>query len=216
MKFCIKKIGSIIVIAYVLLLFQNLTAQTDADLVNISTLDSTIIVDIKYATADNFMGDTLYSANICILRRAVAERLVKVQQSLREQGFGLKIWDGYRPLSVQQKMWEKMPDPKYVANPQYGSNHNRGAAVDVTLVDSLGNEVEMPTEFDDFSDEAASGYPYGSKKALKNREILQRAMRAQGFTTIKSEWWHFNDCDVKKYPVLDIPLEKFETISPRN
>jgi D-alanyl-D-alanine dipeptidase len=186
-----------------------LLSQQPGDLVDITELDSTIVVELKYATADNFLEDTLYSANICLLRRAVADRLVMVHHSLRSIGLGLKIWDGYRPLSVQKKMWEKLPDPRYVANPQRGSNHNRGAAVDVTLVDREGNELEMPTDFDDFSRKAGSRYSYVSESAKRNRTILQDAMRAQGFLTISSEWWHFNDKDCKKYSVLDVPLEKF-------
>ncbi len=186
-----------------------LISQQPGNLVDITKLDSTIAVELKYATKDNFLGDTLYSANICLLRRAVAERLVKVHQSLRQKGLGLKIWDGYRPLSVQKKMWKKLPDPKFVADPQRGSNHNRGAAVDVTLVDLEGNELEMPTDFDDFSEKARGAYPNVSEQAKQNRTILQDAMKAQGFLTISSEWWHFNDRDCKKYSILDIPLEKF-------
>lgn len=186
-----------------------LSAQRADDLVDIRELDSTIVVDLKYATADNFLHDTLYSANICLLRRAVAERLVKVHKMLQAEGLGLKIWDGYRPLSVQKKMWQKLPDPRFVADPARGSNHNRGAAVDVTLVDRYGNELEMPTKFDDFSPAAASDYPYGSATARKNRERLKQAMRSQGFRPTSSEWWHFNAHDCKKYSILDIPLERF-------
>lgn len=197
-------------IIVILILFPGfLISQEPGDLVNITEIDSTIIVELKYATKDNFLGDTLYSANICLLRRAVAERLVQVHQTLRKRGFGLKIWDGYRPLSVQKKMWKKLPDPKYVANPQRGSNHNRGAAVDVTLVDLKGHELEMPTDFDDFSPKARSDYPSVSDQAKRNRKILQDAMQEQRFLTISSEWWHFNDKDCKKYSVLDVPLEKF-------
>lgn len=184
-------------------------AQDQSDLVNILDLDSTIVIELKYATKDNFLGDTLYSANICLLRKAVAERLVNVNQLLRKKGYGLKVWDGYRPLSVQRRMWEKLPDPKFVANPKRGSNHNRGAAVDVTLVDLNGNELEMPTYFDDFSPKARSDYPKVSEIAKTNRKILQDAMRSQGFQTISSEWWHFNDNECKNYPVLDVPLDKF-------
>lgn len=185
----------------------SLFAQETGDLVNLADMDSTIIIDLKYATTDNFFGDTLYSANICLLRKTVAERLVRVQQDLQKKGYGLKVWDGYRPLSVQKKMWEKVPDANYVANPTTGSNHNRAAAVDVTLVDSQGNALEMPTGFDDFSEKAASAYPDVTEKALKHRTILQQAMRKQGFETIRSEWWHFNDPDRKKYSVLDVPLK---------
>ncbi|MDZ7332169.1 MAG: M15 family metallopeptidase [candidate division KSB1 bacterium] len=198
-----------LLILLLMLLPIGLSAQRPDDLVNIKDLDSTIIVDLKYATADNFLHDTLYAANICLLRRAVAERLVKVHRTLQAEGLGLKIWDGYRPLSVQKKMWQKVPDPRYVADPARGSNHNRGAAVDVTLVDRYGNELEMPTKFDDFSPAAASDYPYGSATARKNRERLKQAMRSQGFRATSSEWWHFNAHDCKKYSILDVPLEQF-------
>ena len=184
--------------------------QHEIDLVDVSTLDSTIIVDLKYATADNFMGDTLYSANICLLRKDVAKRLIDVQKELRRMGLGLKIWDAYRPLSVQKKMWQKIHDPRYVADPAKGSNHNRGAAVDVTLVDKSGKELEMPTGFDDFSEKAGSNYPHASPEARKNRELLKKVMIKHGFKPISSEWWHFNDKDIKKYSILDIPLDIFK------
>ncbi|OQX88736.1 D-alanyl-D-alanine dipeptidase [candidate division KSB1 bacterium 4484_87] len=181
-------------------------AQETIDLVDVAALDSTIIIDLKYATADNFMGDTLYSANICLLRKDVAKRLIEVQKELQQMGLGLKVWDGYRPLAVQKKMWEKIPDSRYVANPAKGSNHNRGAAVDVTLVDKDGKELEMPTGFDDFTEKAGSNYPNVSERAKKNRELLKKVMINHGFKPIKSEWWHFNDKNIHDYPVLDVPL----------
>ncbi|NOZ62255.1 MAG: D-alanyl-D-alanine dipeptidase [Calditrichaeota bacterium] len=181
-------------------------SQQETDLVDITALDSTIIVDLKYATADNFMGDTLYSANICLLRKDVARRIVEVQKELRQMGLGLKIWDGYRPLSVQKKMWKKVPDSRYVANPARGSNHNRGAAVDLTLVDKNGKGLEMPTGFDDFTEKAGSNYPNVSETAKKNRELLKKVMMRHGFKPITSEWWHFNDKNIHDYPVLDVPL----------
>ena len=199
------------VIIFVLLLSTgSIIAQERAsDLVDLAACDSTIIIDLKYATADNFLGNTLYSDNICLLRRDVADRLVAVNRKLKSLGYRLKVWDGYRPLSVQRRMWAKLPNPGFVANPKYGSNHNRGAAVDVTLVDLFGHDVDMPTGFDDFSERARSNYPHVSREVFKNRKILQDAMREFGFTTINSEWWHFNDKDAKKYPVLDIPLKEF-------
>ncbi|HEX9973216.1 MAG TPA: D-alanyl-D-alanine dipeptidase [bacterium] len=206
-----RKIYSKIIVLQVIFLILSvvLFAQESFDLVDVTTLDSTIVDDLRYATKDNFMGDTLYSANICLLRRNVAEQLVKVHQSLRNMNLGLKIWDAYRPLSVQKKMWEKMPDPRYVADPDRGSNHNRGAAVDVTLVDIKGNELEMPTAFDDFSQRARSDYPDASERAKQNRTILQQAMTAHAFLTISSEWWHFNYSGCGNYSILDVPLEKF-------
>lgn len=195
-------------VLWVLMLFSGaLFSQDTGDLVNVADMDSTIVIDLKYATTDNFFGDTLYSANICLLRKTVAERLVRVHRDLLEQGYGLKVWDGYRPLSVQKKMWEKVPNPNYVADPKTGSNHNRGAAVDVTLVDLQGNELEMPTGFDDFSEKAGTNYPDVSTHALKHRTILQEAMCKQGFEKINSEWWHFNDPDRKQYSILDVPLK---------
>lgn len=194
-----------------LLFFQACSnvAQHPVDIVDVAQLDSTIVVDLKYAAGDNFLGDTLYAANICLLRQEVAIQLVKVQQSLRKHNLGLKIWDAYRPLSVQKKMWEKVPDPRFVADPRKGSMHNRGVAVDVTLVDLQGNELEMPTAFDDFSPKAQSDFPNVTERARQNRKILQDAMRAQGFKTITSEWWHFYYQNSKNYSVLDIPLENF-------
>ena len=208
MKKILLKINGTYILLF--LMFGSILSQTPTDMVDITKLDSTIIIDLRYATADNFLGDTLYSANICLLRKAVAERLVKVHHYLREKGLGLKIWDGYRPLSVQKKMWEKLPDSKFVANPKYGSNHNRGAAVDVTLVDLKGNELEMPTGFDDFTKNAHIECTNISEDAKKNRRVLQQAMIKYGFKTINSEWWHFNDKDIKKYSVMDIPLNYFK------
>ena len=192
-----------------IILHTDLFAQQQTDLVDIKMMDSTIIVDLKYATEDNFFKEKLYNCNICLLRRAVAERLVLVQNFLRKQDLGLKIWDGYRPLSVQKRMWQIYPKAGYVANPETGSNHNRGAAVDVTLVDMNGIELEMPTEFDSFSKKAGSYYQRLSENVLQNRKKLQNAMQRYGFKTISSEWWHFNDKNRKRYPILDIPLEEF-------
>ncbi|MDZ7262979.1 MAG: D-alanyl-D-alanine dipeptidase [candidate division KSB1 bacterium] len=189
---------------------QLVFAQQAEDLVDVHKLDSTIVIDLRYATADNFLHDTLYSANICLLRASVAAQLVKVQQLLRKKGYGLKVWDAYRPLSVQKKMWQKLPDPRYVADPARGSMHNRGVAVDVTLVDLVGNELEMPTAFDDFSPRAGSDYPHVTERAKRNRQVLQEAMTACGFRTITSEWWHFYYPNSGNYSVLDVPLDVFQ------
>lgn len=185
-------------------------ATPTADLVDIRGLDSTIVVDLKYATADNFVGDTLYAANVCFLRRATAERLVRVQRRLREAGLGLKVYDCYRPLSVQWRMWELIPDTRYVADPRKGSRHNRGAAVDVTLVDSNWQELLMPSSFDDFTERASRSFMAAPPEALRHRALLEEAMTAEGFLPLPSEWWHFDDPEWQRYPVLDIPLEKMQ------
>ncbi|MBN2355061.1 D-alanyl-D-alanine dipeptidase [candidate division KSB1 bacterium] len=173
-------------------------------LIDLQKLDDSIAIDLRYATADNFLGRAVYSDTRCFLRRCTAERLVRVQKRLQPMGYGIKVWDGYRPLFVQKQMWEILPDAKYVANPATGSRHNRGAAVDVTLVDAQGNELEMPTPFDDFSEKAAAHYEDVSEAALKHRQILQSAMTAEGFQIYHAEWWHFNDPEWEKCEILDV------------
>ncbi len=182
--------------------------QSGADLVDVQQVVPDIVVDLKYATPDNFTGQVLYEVPRCFLRRATAERLARVQARLRKRGLGLKIWDGYRPRSVQWKMWELVPDSRYVADPRKGSRHNRGAAVDVTLVDSTGRELEMPTGFDDFTEKAHRDYQGGSQRARQNRDLLEAVMRSEGFVPLPTEWWHFDDPDWRSYDLLDISLSE--------
>ncbi len=190
-------------------------AQEEADLVDIQALDPTIIVELKYATDDNFAGQRVYPADSkAYLRLEVAEKLVRVQEKLQEIGLGLKVFDAYRPHAVQYKFWELVPDPRYVADPALGSNHNRGAAVDVTLVDSEGNELLMPTGFDDFTEKAHRDYYDLPEEAIKNRELLEEYMTAEGFVPLPTEWWHFDDEYVCDYPVLDIPLDEVKSVVP--
>ena len=182
--------------------------KSQEPLVLVSDLDSTIVIDLKYATSKNFVGEVLYDTSLCYLRKSVAQRLVRVQKALRRRGLGLKIWDGYRPLSVQKRMWELVPDPRYVADPRKGSRHNRGAAVDVTLVDSLGNELPMPTGFDDFTPRAHRDYMNLPPQVIHNRRLLEEAMRREGFIPLPTEWWHFDAPNWKSYPILNIPLRE--------
>lgn len=186
--------------------FSGVFAAESNPLVNVQEVIPSIRLDIRYATADNFMKEPLYPAARCLLRKEVAEKLARVQRSLEKEGLGLKIFDGYRPLSVQKKMWARVPIEGYVANPAKGSNHNRGAAVDVTLVDKDGRELEMPSAYDEFSERAHRDYAGASPAALKNRKILQDAMEKEGFIGLRTEWWHFDDKDAKQYPVLDFPV----------
>ncbi len=201
--------GHLLVTAVVLsCYFASCSSQHDYELVEISSIDPSIVVDLRYATAHNFVGKVLYREGRCVLRRMTAERLSRAQKRLQRQGFGLKIWDGYRPLSVQREMWALVPDSRYVANPERGSRHNRGAAVDVTLVDANGVEVSMPTAFDDFSERAAATFADLPDSILVHRRILQEAMTAEGFTILDSEWWHFDDPNWQRCELLDIPVEK--------
>lgn len=189
-----------------LLLFCSKTGPDQ--LVEVRKLDPTIRVELVYATPNNFLGRAVYSDSRCFLRRSVAERLVRAQKRLLAQGYTLKIWDGYRPLSVQKEMWKILPDANFVADPSKGSRHNRGAAVDLTMVDAMGKEVEMPTPFDDFTIKAASHYSNVSELAKKHRQILQEAMQAEGFLIYDVEWWHFNDPQAEKFEILDIDSKK--------
>ncbi len=165
-----------------------------------------ILVELKYATADNFTGQVIYDFQEAYLRYGTVKKLAQVQESLGEIGLGLKIWDSFRPVSAQFRLWEACPDPTYVANPQLGySNHSRGNAVDVTLVDSQGNELEMPTGFDDFSALADRDYSDCGETAAENAQLLQSVMESYGFAGYFGEWWHF--ADETTYPVE-------ETFSP--
>ncbi|MEJ5306636.1 MAG: M15 family metallopeptidase [Ignavibacteria bacterium] len=177
-------------------------------LVNIQELDSTILVDVRYATENNFTGQKLYETNKVYLIKEAAESLVKVNQYLKKKyNLRLKIFDGYRPLFVQKKMWAIMPDERYVANPAKGSRHNRGCAVDLTLVDSLGNELDMGTPYDDFTEKSQIDYKNLPERVLQNRKILQEAMTKFNFLPMRTEWWHFDYKGWEKYPILDIKIK---------
>lgn len=189
---------------------QRVDGVGPTDFVNVEAVVPGIVVDIRYATATNFLKRQVYPANKCYLRRPVAERLAKVQADLRKDGLGLKVWDGYRPLSVQRAMWKLKPDNRYVANPANGSQHNRGAAVDVTLVDGAGRELEMPTRFDDFSEKAHVDYKGVTKVATANRERLQSVMKRHGFRSLATEWWHFSAPAVEVYPMADVSFAEIE------
>ena len=179
----------------------------DEPLVDLAAVDPRIRIEMPYASRDNFTGRVLYDAPRCLLRASVAERLSRVQTRLERRGVGLLVWDGYRPRSVQYLMWELVPDPRYVADPAKGSRHNRGAAVDVTLVDFLGRPLTMPTGHDDFSErahrDATDGLP---PIAIVNRALLSEAMAAEGFTGLSTEWWHFDAPGWEAFALLDVPL----------
>jgi D-alanyl-D-alanine dipeptidase len=180
--------------------------DVESPLTDILTLDSSIVLDIKYATSDNFLATPLYAEPKCYLRLPVALRVIKAHRYLQNLGYGLKIYDCYRPLSVQERMWEKVPNPRYVADPKKGSNHNRGCAVDAGLVDKYGRSVPMPTEFDNFTPRAQHGYDALTEEQMNHRELLKEAMAAGGLKPITSEWWHYYDPDCRDFEILDIPI----------
>lgn len=178
-------------------------------LINLQEVDDSIVIDLRYATENNFVGKKVYPAAVCLLQKDTTMKLKAANELAKKDGYRIKIWDGYRPLDVQKIFWDAVPDPRYVSNPSKGTDHNRGTAVDVTLVDESGNELEMPTDFDEFTEKAWRNYQGNSPHAQKNMEYLTRIMEESGFTTIRTEWWHFRDSNDQKYPFQNVKLEYF-------
>jgi zinc D-Ala-D-Ala dipeptidase len=187
-----------------------MTQSQDSDLVDVQSINPRILIDIRYATPNNFVGRPIYSRAKCFLRRKVALKLDVIQKQLEKIGLGLKLWDGYRPFSVQKILWNILPDERYVASPFKGSRHNRGAAIDLTLVDKEGKELRMPTDFDNFSSKAHRDYERLPKDVIYNRMLLENIMREHGFVPLPTEWWHFDDVEGEKYPIEDRSLEELE------
>ncbi|MFZ5965642.1 MAG: M15 family metallopeptidase [Bacillota bacterium] len=179
-------------------------------LVNIIDVDETIEVALRYATADNFLKKPVYPVHLCLLRYDTAIKLKTANEEFKKNGYHIKIWDGYRPLDVQQIFWDALPDSRFMANPKRGSRHNRGGAVDVTLVDENGKELEMPTGFDDFTERASRLFTGNPRHVQENVDYLTNIMIKSGFTTIDSEWWHFDDRDWEKYEILNIDLLAYD------
>lgn len=182
-------------------------ADSHADFIDVALAIPSLRLDLRYATNNNFTHETIYPAARCLLRRAVVERLARVQAELRRTHHGLALLDCYRPLAVQERFWKLVPDERYVADPRKGSRHNRGAAVDVTLVDAAGHELDLGTAFDDFSPRAHRDTRAIAEAARANRAILDGAMLHAGFLPFASEWWHFDAPDWETFPLADVPLE---------
>ncbi|MBK8913254.1 MAG: M15 family metallopeptidase [Phycisphaerales bacterium] len=176
-------------------------------LVDLAALTPPPVIDLCYATDRNFTGVVLYPAARAWLVASAAERLQRVTAELAEEGLRLVVWDAYRPLSVQRRMWEAHPDERFIAPPTRGSRHNRGASVDVALAGGDGGLLEMPTDFDEFSPRAHSAYEGCSAAARVHRDRLRAAMTAAGFVGIQDEWWHFDAPDWREHPLLDVALE---------
>jgi CubicO group peptidase (beta-lactamase class C family)/D-alanyl-D-alanine dipeptidase len=186
-----------------------------ADLVELSTLDPTIKLDIRYATTNNFLNTPVYSQARAFLQRPAAEALLRAGKSLKELGYGLLIHDAYRPWYVTKIFWEATPEDKriFVADPSQGSRHNRGCAVDLSLYElATGKPVEMVGVYDEMSERSYPGYPGGTSLQRWDRELLRRAMEDQGFLVYSFEWWHFDYRDWKNYPILNLT---FEQLSPQ-
>lgn len=205
-----KKVN--LVICGVSFFFLSLNAMQNPKLVDLEKKIPNVVLEIKYATEDNFTHKIVYPAAKAYLVSQAAEALFKVQEELNKQGLGLKIFDGYRPLSVQEKFWQLVPDERYVADPKKGSRHNRGCAVDCTLVYlENGKELEMPTPFDDFTEKAHRDYMNISENVKSNRDKLEEIMKKNGFIGLPTEWWHFDYQGWEQYPLLDKNFNELES-----
>ena len=176
-----------------------------SDFVRLKDLSPDFVYELKYATPDNFLKQAVYDCGECYLRKSTAEALVKANEAFKQLGYRIKLFDCYRPLSVQKKMWKILPGTHYVANPAKGSKHNRGAAVDLTLVDAQGKELNMGTPFDFFGKEAHHTYTQHSKEVLENRKLLKETLNKYNFKSIYSEWWHY-----EYRPEMQSKVENFE------
>jgi zinc D-Ala-D-Ala dipeptidase len=180
------------------------------DLVELVLLDPTLQLDIRYAGSNNFLGRAVYGQARAFLQRPAAEALIRVNATLHQEGYGLVIFDGYRPWSVTKAFWDATPEDKkeFVADPREGSKHNRGCAVDLSLIDlATGKEVAMPSEYDEMSERSAIHYTGGTEESRRLRDRLRKAMEAEGFEPYEPEWWHYNYREWKEYPILNIPFE---------
>lgn len=188
--------------------YQEMIADNDSmKLIDLEDVIPGIQLDIRYAGTNNFTGEKIYEEAKAFARLPVAEALKRVQDSLKYLGLGLLIYDAYRPYSASVRFFEVYPDTNFVANPKYGSRHNRGCAVDVSLINLKDGQVlEMPSEFDDFSERAHPDYDQISDLAKANRALLFGVMQAFGFSHYPSEWWHFDYHGWEKYPIMDLKL----------
>jgi D-alanyl-D-alanine dipeptidase len=172
-------------------------ASNPSEWVLMDTLKN-VITDIRYATSNNFTKKVIYPCGACYLRPEAAQSLMKVSDYLEKKGYKLKLFDCYRPSHAQQKLWDIVPDARYVTPPHKGSMHSRGLAIDLTLTDMNGKDLDMGTAYDYFGEEAHITYTKHSKIVLENRTLLKSAMEAEGFKSIRTEWWHFSK-EIGKY-----------------
>jgi D-alanyl-D-alanine dipeptidase len=185
----------------------------DSDLVELIKLDPSFKLDIRYATSNNLVGRPVYTEARAFLQRPAAEALVKINNELKPLGFGLMIFDGYRPWSVTKIFWDITPeeDKKFVADPKNGSRHNRGCAIDLTLYDLVtGEEIPMTGVYDEMSERSYPDYDGGTVEQREMRDLLRSKMEANGFTVYKFEWWHFDYKDWKTYRIENIQFSEIE------
>ena len=184
-------------------------------MIELKSLIPSVQYELRYASSNNFTGQRLYPKNthVTYLRRKPALALAKVAEDLKEKGLGIKIWDAYRPYRTTVRFWELIHDERFVANPSKGSGHNKGTAVDLTLIDlKTGKELEMPTPFDDFSAAAFHGAKNIDDLRTRNRELLRTTMEKYGFVPLETEWWHYSWPGSSAYDVLDLSFKALGTV----
>lgn len=184
-------------------------------LVRLLDLDEDFIIDLKYATKDNFTKQPVYNFNDCYLNKDTAKLLIKAKNIFKKDGYRVKVWDAYRPISAQKRLYEIVPINEYVATPPdiskpivFEYSHMNGLSIDITLTDLSGKEIEMPTGFDDFTEMARLNCNKIPPVARKNAEYLKKIMENVGFKAYENEWWHFNDIVTEPTPYSDIKFEQ--------
>jgi zinc D-Ala-D-Ala dipeptidase len=185
-------------------------ANSDTSFVKLKELSKDFIYDMRYASANNFLKQKVYDCDDCLIRKEVANALIRANKVFMSQGYKIKFFDCYRPLDVQKKMWSIYPNPTYIANPygNKGSMHNRGGAVDITLEDiKTGKELDMGTGFDHFGEEAHHAYEGHTETVNRNRKLLKMVMESEGFVAIRTEWWHYSFGGSMTYPVSNFKVE---------
>lgn len=190
-----------------LLQAQQVESISDTTFVNLKDYSADFVYDMKYATEDNFLKAKVYDCAECFLRFKTVKALVKANTKFIKKGYHIKIYDCYRPLDIQKRMWKIVSNPEYVADPAKGSIHNRGGAVDITLVDADGKELDMGTSFDFFGPEASHYFDNLSDEVKQNRALLKRIMQENGFDSFDSEWWHYNLKNASKDKVANTKWE---------
>ena len=206
-------INFVVLFGYMNILAQDKTFTKTHELIELIKLDPTLKLDIRYATKNNFLGHPVYKEAKAFLQKPVAEALVRVNNALQKEDYGLLVFDGYRPWSVTKIFWDEIEPSKrkFVADPKTGSNHNRGCAVDLSLYDLKSRkEVKMPCEFDTFNDCAYPTYTGGIKEERMHRDFLIKVMEKEGFKVHPHEWWHFDHKDCPKYPILDLIFDRIK------
>lgn len=188
---------------------ETVKANKDNQLVEIKKAIPSVVLDIRYATKNNFMEQVMYNQARAFARKPVVDQLKNIQAILKTKGFGLKIYDAYRPYAITVAFYQKASDKNFVANPAKGSKHNRGCAIDLSLVDlKSGKELPMPTPYDSFSPAAAPDFLNLPPEVIKNRNFLIATMEANGFKVIANEWWHFDFNGWQNFDLMDIPFKK--------